>query len=255
MFTRCPACEALYELTPGELAEAAGVVRCSNCGKTFNSLANLFDRQPEAEDEALRGQGMPPLLAHRILLQPNLPGLDQATSEPAATGAETGAADETTSRHADPSIEEALQQSPNRTGWPIAVALLVLLAVAQGLWLLDLPERWLDASPGTTTPIGPDGAVALVGRDMHVHPTQPDAVVINALLRNQSASTIDFPVIELRLFDRSGQIVGARRLPPDDYLPNPARAPSGLAPGTLLPLIVEVAVTGSEPAGFELRFF
>ncbi len=249
MFTRCPACEALYELTPTELAEAAGVVRCSNCGKTFNSLANLFNRQPEAEDEPLRGQGMPPLLGHRIFLQPHLPGLEQ--SEPSGLARADAAEDP----DAEAFVEAVLQPAPSRQGWPIAVALLALLAVGQAMWMLGLPERWLDAPARNAAPASPDDAIALVGRDMHAHPTRSDAVIVSALLRNQSPGTVEFPIIELRLFDRSNQVLGVRRLQPEEYLPNPARAPSGLASGTMLPLIVEVAVTGSEPAGFELRFF
>jgi len=247
LYTRCPACEALYELSPQELAEAAGVVRCSNCGKTFNSLANLFDQQPELEDRPLRGQGMPPLLGNRILLQHGLPGFDQRPPSLPPLAAESAVE--------LPPIEAPTLPQPTKTlVWPAIIALLAVLAIAQAMWLLKLPERWLESSAKPPMHVDPGSAVALVGRDMHAHPSRPDAVVINALLRNQSASTIDFPVIELRLFDRSGQILGARRLPPDDYLPDPAGAPNGLAPGTLLPLIIEVAVTASEPAGFELRF-
>ena len=88
MYTRCPACDSIFELGTRELAEAAGVVRCGNCGKTFNSLANLFDRQPETDDQPLRGLGMPPLLSDRLLIQPDLPGFEsETTAESAAQSA------------------------------------------------------------------------------------------------------------------------------------------------------------------------
>lgn len=250
MYTRCPACEALYELTPAELAEAAGVVRCSNCGKTFNSLAELFASQPESGELPLRGQGMPPLLAHRILLQPDLPGFDlepTGESRPLPPAPSTIiSADET----------PLFKPDDRPLLWPAVTALLALLAAAQALWLTDLPQNWLDPGTGTALSGAPDAAgISLIGRDMHAHPSRDDAVVINALLRNQSTRVMDFPLIELRLFDRSNQLLGVRRLQPEDYLPDPARAPSGLAAGASLPLIVEVAVTGSEPTGFEFRFF
>lgn len=250
MYTRCPACEALYELSPEELAEAAGVVRCSNCGKTFNSLAQLFARQPDNDESPLRGKGMPPLLANRILLQPSLPGLEgealSTSSEPPPQF--TPAAGST---------DEAPLPGPRPPSllWPAMTALLGLLAIGQTLWLLDLPQRWIDPNTSTGNHASPGTAISLVGRDMHAHPSRDDAVVINALLRNNSARSIQFPMIELRMFDRSNQLLGARRLRPDEYLPDPARAPSGLGPGASLPLIVEVALTGSEPTGFELRFF
>lgn len=247
MYTRCPACAACYELSPEELAEAAGVVRCSNCGKTFNSLAQLFAARPDSDELPLRGQGMPPLLAHRILLQPDLPGLDIEPAEPTPLSAPPPST----------SADEVLlyKSAPKPWLWPALSALLALLATTQALWLMELPQRWLDPGVGHSVAGSPDGAIGLIGRDMHAHPSRDDAVVINALMRNQSAHLLEFPLIELRLFDRSNQLLGVRRLAPEDYLPDPARAPSGLAPGASLPLILEVAVTGSEPTGFEFRFF
>lgn len=248
MYTRCPACEALYELSPEELAEAAGVVRCSNCGKTFNSLAQLFATQPEPETSPLHGKGMPPLLANRVLLQPSLPGFDSATLDAPATA--------TASAELDEADAELLPgPRPRPLLWPAIAALLALLAVGQALWLLDLPERWLEGESSAAVPVDPATAISLIGRDMHPHPSRDDVVVINALLRNQSNRRVDFPLIELRLFDRSNQLLGVRRLEPAEYLPDPGRVPSGLEAGMSLPLIVELVLAGSEPTGFELRFF
>lgn len=245
MHTRCPACDALYELSPEELAEAAGVVRCSNCGKTFNSLAQLFTDRPEAGEAPLRGKGMPPLLAHRVLLQPELPGVEVNDLTPETM--------------AQAAVEEHPQPSERASArglmWQGLAGALGLLAVAQSLWLVELPQRWLAFDSHATASAAPAEAIALIGRDLHAHPSREGAVVVSALLRNTSAQLIDFPLIELRLFDRSNQLLGVRRLQPEDYLPDPARAPSGFAPGASLPVIVELALIGSDPAGFELRFF
>ena len=246
MYTRCPACEAIYELTPQELAEAAGVVRCSNCGKTFNSLAQLFAARPESDDQPLRAQGMPPLLAQRILLQPELPGFDPGPDPTAPPSWVASSLDEASD----------FRSQARPWLWPAVTAVLAVMAAAQALWLIDLPRGLGDRGSSRSPSGAPDAAaISLVGRDMHAHPSRDDAVVINALLRNQSMHLLDFPLIELRLFDRSNQLLGVRRLTPGDYLPDPARAPGGLAPGASLPLIVEVNVTGSEPTGFEFRFF
>lgn len=251
MYTRCPGCEAVYELSTEELAEAAGVVRCSNCGKTFNSLAQLFIRPPEEDESPLRGQGMPPLLAHRILLQACLPGLD-----PAASDSDPRSAD-TRSQPADDAaqIPSWPDSVPARAPWPALSALLALLAIVQGLWLLDLPAWWDEHFGAATASPAQTGQITLIGRDMHPHPSREDGVVISALLRNDSPHRAEFPLIELRVFDRSNQLLGVRRLQPDEYLPDPARAPRGLGPGNSLPLIIEVAQTGSLPSGFEFRFF
>ena len=246
MYTRCPACDALYELSPEELAEAAGVVRCSNCGKTFNSLAQLFTDRPESSEAPLRGKGMPPLLANRVLLQPRLPGFDLDAPEPVAETPE-----DVVGEHAQP----AQATSAPAPLWPGLAAVLGLLAVAQVLWLVELPQRWLTFDARGTASAAPAEAITLIGRDLHAHPSRDGAVVISALLRNGSDHPIDFPLIELRLFDRSNQLLGVRRLEPEDYLPDPGRAPNGFAPGASLPVIVELALIGSDPSGFELRFF
>src|SRR5690606_11992798 len=72
MYTRCPACQAVYELQARLLAEAAGVLRCGNCGKTFNSLSELFEDHPAESAQPLRGQGMPPMLEQPAMIQTEL---------------------------------------------------------------------------------------------------------------------------------------------------------------------------------------
>lgn len=250
MYTRCPSCEAVFALSLEELAEAAGVVRCSNCGKSFNSLAQLFAVRPDAKSEPLRGQGMPPLLANRVLLQPSLPGLDnEAVSEtsPASQADEIEPMLPTESASAGSSKSSSML-------WPMLVGLLGVFALGQGFWLASDAAPGTERESGVTEQTHTSRAISLVGRDLHPHPSREDAVVINALLRNNSAGNVDFPLIELRLFDRSNQLLGVRRLQPNEYLPDPERALRGLGSGSSLPVIVEVAQTGSEPTGFELRF-
>ncbi len=247
MFTRCPACAASYELSLAALAEAAGVVRCGNCGKTFNSLANLFGHQPEADATPLRGQGMPPVLRGVVLLQPNLPGLeppewpearhDQAMVDRDGRGSQAPAA---------PRV--------GRTPWPGVAALLALLALGQGTWLLvsrDEAAGSAESQPGQPSAPG----LVLVGRDLHQHPSLDDAAVISALLRNPSGNPVRIPIIELRLFDRNNLLVGIRRLSPGDDFGHTGHLPATLPPGALLPIIVEVALDGAEADSFDLRFF
>ncbi|TVS12926.1 MAG: DUF3426 domain-containing protein [Wenzhouxiangella sp.] len=252
MYTRCPACDSIYQLGIRELAEAAGVVRCGNCGKTFNSLANLFERQPESDDKPLRGLGMPPLLSDRILIQPELPGFDSAETPKSADQPATAA--ETIDQGLAPMAPQLSAGSSTGRRWAFAAILLAVAAAAQTLWLFNLPERLLEGRVATTPSASAAEALTLVARDMHAHPSAEDAVVISASLRNEAAVSVAFPIIELRLFDRSNQLLGVRRLQPEEYLNRPERAPTVLAAGATLPLIFELAVTGSPPAGFELRF-
>lgn len=247
VYTRCPACDATYELQVQELAEAAGVVRCSNCGKTFNSLAFLFEQRPEQDQQPLQGAGMPPLLAQRVFLQHEIPGLDE---RPAPTAAPEPAPEKGEPDGIEPND---FLTPPRPTAWMAAAAALLLALAVQLIWLIDLPGRLLQADAAAT--VAPQEAITLVARDLHPHPSLPDAVIISATLRNRVAAPIELPILELRLYDTSNQVLGVRRFDPSEYLPRVRQQETSLQPGQELPIILEVLVTGSQPAGFEFRYF
>ena len=247
MYTRCPGCEACYELQAWEMAEAAGVVRCSNCGKTFNSLASLFAERPEEDTTPLRGRGMPPLLGHRVFEQHELPGLDETAHGPIdpRSGSEAGA------ELPDDDPPWAARQAATPARWQVGAAMLFAALIVQAVWWHDWPARWLQAET-TATPAAT--VMTLVARDLHAHPSLADAVIISATLRHQGETAIDWPILELRLYDRSNQMIGVRRFQPEEYLDPDQTNARQLAPGREIPVIFEVLVTGSEPTGFEFRF-
>ncbi len=252
MFTRCPGCQAVYELSAPILSEASGVVRCGNCGKTFNTLSHLFADHPDETAEPIRGGGMPPLLEHPERIQAELPVSFEAVDEPDRTG--DGAAD-----------DGPLQPLPATTGgnapsfvWPLATASLLVLLFAQ-TWLLwqtpgsPLP-RWAGAD-STVHTINPNEAIQIVSRDLHRHPSLDDAVILSATLRNTEQFSMAYPVLEVRFYDASQQLLGARRLEPEQYLRDVSRLDSGMSPGTIVPLVMEFVVGSTEPTGFHIRFF
>ncbi len=254
-FTRCPACEATYHLEVSELAEAAGVVRCSNCGKTFNSLACLFQSRPDEHDQPLRGGGMPPLLGNRVFLQHEIPGLDEAGLDgvgraPREPDADASADDQ----QVESTLEQAMATPALRSwGWPTLAAGLLLALIGQAVWLFELPDRLEGLQSDQARP--PQEAIVLIARDLHAHPSVNDAVIISATLRNRIPTPISLPLIELRLYDTTNQVLGVRRFQPSEYLPANRQDDVELGSGDELPIILEVVVTGSQPAGFEFRYF
>lgn len=245
MFTRCPGCQAVYELHAAVLADASGVVRCGNCGKTFNTLSQLFQDHPDDGDEPLSSSGMPPLLEHPDLVQAELPvAIDEPEPEP------------------EPEAPTADLFAGDRRGplagrrWLIACAILIIALVIQ-LALMSQSPRWplsagTDAAPER---VDPAEAIQIVSRDMHSHPSLDDAVIISIGLRNQLDDSIRFPNLEVRFFDASQQLIGARRLGPDDYLHDERLLDSGMPPDTIVPVLMEFVIDGSEPTGFQLRLF
>jgi predicted Zn finger-like uncharacterized protein len=249
MFSRCPSCQSVYQLQATELAEAAGVVRCSNCGKTFNSLSHLFADQPEDDSQPLQGSGMPPLLKQQSIVQPELPGV----SLPEPHWPEPG-----------PSLNlERLDDDQdwrqNGTPWLVTSLVLAAILVTQLIIQVRTPgtllHQWQAATTLTGSTADAAETIQITSRDMHRHPTLDDAVIISATLRNPSNHNLAWPVLEVRLFDPSQQILGVRRLPPEDYLASPDLIDRGMLPEVIVPVIVELVVGTTDPSGFAFRFY
>lgn len=253
MFTRCPGCQAVYELSASILSEASGVVRCGNCGKTFNTLSHLFAEYPQENDEPIRGGGMPPLLEHPELVQTELPVAVEETphrerNEPASVEPEEPLR----------SIAEVGPWRAPGLFWPAVAVLLALGLFVQTWWLWQIPGsplgRWAGPNPAMLA-INPNEAIQIISRDLHRHPSIDGAMVISATLRNTEQVPVAYPIIEVRFYDASQQLLGARRLNPDEYLLDLQRIESGMAPGTILPLVLEFVVGSTEPSGFRIRFY
>lgn len=249
----------MYELDAKGLAEAAGVVRCGHCGNTFNSLSSLFERHPRADEAPLSGAGMPPMLDHRAIEQPELPGvnIDVEIAEgqdpflPITEAPDSGPALKLPALDAD--------SQPASSAWGVASIALVLVLMTQLIMLISDSDsglqRWLEDTSGPLGALDPLAAIQITSRDMHRHPTLDDAVIVSATLRNRSEDRLRWPVLEVRLYDASQQILGVRRLQPEDYLVNPENAELGMPTDVIVPVIFEFVVGTTLPSGFDFRFF
>lgn len=246
-------------LAPVDLAQAGGVVRCGSCGRTLNALSELYAYPPGPDATPIAGDGMPPLLTPRVEQQP-IPESEADMPPDFAVG--SGFADDPASaKSAEPGpildFSPVAQPTPQwlRWFWPALTLLLVVLLLMQ----LFGPDHWrVDWSALSGTPIEqatPDEVVQVVSRDLHPHPTLNDAVVISAVLVNRSDQTVRWPEIQVRLFDASQQVIGERRLLPQDYMDSQADLSSGFAPDVRLPLVLEMVTEASVPTGFSLAFY
>jgi len=275
MYTRCPGCQSVYELNAQRLAEAAGVVRCGHCGKTFNALSALFNDHPRADDDPLSGAGMPPMLDHRAIIQPELPGVSIDEPEPVVDpqigwSRQTTASDHLQEDVSDINATSALGPTLNlqsmnpddtssATVWSVASLAMALVLVAQlGLQIINSKSglrQWISSEASVNDSVDPRESIQITSRDMHRHPSLDDAVIVSATLRNQSDSRLPWPTLEVRLYDGSQQVIGVRRLQPEDYLVNPENAELGMPSELLVPVIIEFVVGTTLPSGFDFRFF
>ena len=66
MYTQCPDCEIAFRVTAEVLKQAAGKVRCGNCGNAFNALAYLSEEMPKQPAPQAAGAAVPELKAEII---------------------------------------------------------------------------------------------------------------------------------------------------------------------------------------------
>lgn len=59
MYTQCPECSSVFEISPGHLGAAGGMVQCGVCNTTFNALRRLTEKPPETATPELDGTEAP----------------------------------------------------------------------------------------------------------------------------------------------------------------------------------------------------
>ncbi len=246
MFTRCPGCQSVYRLEATTLVEAAGVVRCSQCGRTFNALSHLFDQHPAGDQAPLSGTGIPPLLDQATVEQVELPW---ATSEVERPSGPAPLLD-----FAEPGPEQS--ETGTHWAWRAAALVLTLALGAQIVVHWQTPgspiQRLVNGEQGSGTDAS--ARVQVISRDMHRHPSLDDAIIVSATLRNPTDDQLDWPTLEVHLYDPSQQVLGARRLQPEEYLGDADTVDRGMAPDVMVPVVLEFVVGTTDPTGFELRF-
>jgi predicted Zn finger-like uncharacterized protein len=245
MFTRCPQCKVVHPLTAAVLSHARGLVQCGHCGRSFSALSFLFDEWPAgaAHGPAKGTKVVPPVLL----------------------GGEAGEnAEEVIVPEVDERTDEAVNE-PGRLAWIIAVALLVLLTIANAAWTFREPlaektgiATWLQ--PAESSPKEQDGLlkdpqqIQLVSRDMHTHPTRSGILVLSLTFVNLAQRSQVFPDLEVTLLDAANQAVARRRLLPSEYLRTGADITAGLATDVFLPVLLEFGDPGDQAVGFEIHF-
>ncbi len=244
MFTRCPRCKTVHQLSAALISHARGLVQCGQCGRVFSALSFLFDEWPsgQAHGPAKGANAAPPVIGP----------VKKDNGDSENPSSETDATDGAT-------------RKPNRLAWGLATALLVFVTVANMAWtfrdpLIENPwvNGWLKQSGWLQ--VEQDGLlkdpqqIQLISRDIHTHPTRSGILVLSLTFINLAQRSQVFPVLELTLLDAANQPVARRRLQPTDYLRPGADIKAGLATDVYLPVLLELGDPGNQATGFEINF-
>ena len=90
--------------------------------------------------------------------------------------------------------------------------------------------------------------------DVKPHPRTKGALLITASLRNEAAYAQNYPIVEVKLIDKSSRAVALRRFAPRSYLGDADTIAAGIAANASLPIVFEVIDPGANASGFEFSF-
>ena len=244
--TRCSACDVIQTVTPEALKTQSGLLRCSECGATFNAAWSLVDQIPN------------PARLNQLVTTPPDPALpefeagpyDDSSVDPVRNVDEPFGDQQPSNGPAgrrepvlfvdDNDAQGPLGSAPSqaqrpqkavRTAWGLPFAG-VVLAVLALFAQVRFPLLEAVASVDTARPAlallcrytacqlpaptnGPE--VSVVHSELALHRYRPDALVLRIHLMNHSDALQDYPALEVTLNSAAGEVIGRRTYLPREF--------------------------------------
>lgn len=265
--TRCPHCQAVFRVTPPQLAQAQGWLRCGQCREVFDSTGLRVLWQPAADADTSRMdlkdvlQSKDSAAAPPNTVSDVLHAFDQALSTFPARAPEPPAAPRFAKGHGLGDETQGSGQAvtaPSRRQW-VWIGLLLWLILMQLAWVARgawLQTPWIAASAqtlcyrlGCTLPAAREPEQLLIDNSRLLR--NDEGYRLEWSLRNRSLWPVRMPAIELVLTGLSDTAVVRRVVQPADMM-----APERLAPGQLWEGTLGVQVEdGLDVSGYRLRVF
>ena len=263
MYTYCPNCSVVFQVSAAQLGKAAGRVRCGECRQLYNAVDYLYE-DLVAVREAVDAAGS--LAMH---------------SEAARMGGvdvEETAVEEITVEEPDV-VDPATTQPPLLTGsrWEqqmmqgrdfFSISAIGALLVLLGMQWTYFNRAVLAADPGwrpmlaqfcsllrCDLPLRVDlSQLAIIERDVRQHPAAERALLINAAFENKADFTQPYPVFEVSFIDIAGNPIAMRRFLPAEYLDTELDTAAGLPSHTPVQVVLEVQDPGDKAVSFQFGF-
>lgn len=252
MYTQCPHCHTVFNVTAAQLKAADGEVRCGECKAAFDGVGHILDHLPEVPGAApAAAAGFDPSLDLGVAAP-----ADGAPPRVSPFGALLGRLK---------GGEGPAGGGRATLGWAAGSLLLILLLGVQWIYhqrdaLAEEPAMrpWLErlcAVTGCRLPAHRDLAqLSLEEREVRSHPTAQGALLMEGVILNQAPFAQPFPLLEVRLSDLTGRPVALRRFQPREYLSHPGAAVRDLPAGGSAAITLEVVDPGKEAVSFEFDF-
>lgn len=256
MYTRCPQCETIFVVSDDQLKARDRLVRCGRCLKIFEAEQYIHQGGASHASEAVS--------EHVVL-----------SSEPEADTeviTERSPPRQTVTDFADtgelPTLAELLWgEKRSRTRpffWFTASLFLLLILLAQIAWFFatELSRQpqlapWIDEFCAQT------GCVVLPQRDIGLielsrarvspHPKYSNALRVKGSLINRAGFSQEFPLIEVSLSNRRGEIIARRTFSRKYYLTADNAGETSMLPNVRFPVLIEFINPDTSASGFEVR--
>lgn len=271
LHARCPGCRTTFVVTAAQLDARGGLVRCGRC-------ATVFQAERHASDAAATTQGKRQRRSERRATAGRRSGAQAAakrqgrgrrkdTPQPPTAAAAAPTPEVTPAEFVTPALAKILlagQSSPVRRGlWALATLVLVMLLAAQVVYFYASElARFPQLKPWVVTACARLACVIRSPQDIRQiqllrssiapHPKQRDALRIRSSLVNRADFAQPFPLMEVTLTSRNGEVVARRTYLPHEYLA-PAHWRARMTPHVVIDGILDINHPTPAPAGYEIR--
>jgi hypothetical protein len=239
-----------------ELSAAQGVLRCGECGSTFDAMQSLSTTLPE-DRKFIKKANLP-------TIEDKEPQAKQKIYAHSVSNTESTAAEQAKN---DTSYQLKRRKKPDSNRFLlIALVSLSCLLAAQ---IFYKQKDWLATQPLTSgitrifCEVIPNCEVKkrrditkieMLNKNIYSHPNQIGSLVVSASLENQAAFDQPFPLIEISLLDAQSHIIALRRFPPKDYLGNKFQQGLLMVRKNPIDFKLNIADPGDDAIRFQFRF-
>jgi len=292
LVTTCTHCLARFRVTPQQLNEKQGQVRCGRCHKIFSGFEAL-ERLPDDDtgtrllaQRAGESGEEPEMLAELdapVEIDLPMPPAAEPVSAPPPASPPPPRVDRpamveppapTPSRplpaRARSSPALSLEPPPRKKlsrAWAFGAALMFVVLAVEAVYgfRAALAQRypvlrpWLEAACAQAACTVPwpreDALLKLEDSELNEVPGRPTEIALGARIRNLATFAQEFPHIEITLTDTSGQAAVRRVLRPADYLGRTPARGEALAAGADLTIQLRLETPRLHATGYELLLF
>lgn len=259
MFTRCPSCGTVFNISDQQLVVADGSVRCGACEIIFDARLSLFakiDYTPDQDSEVDVAAEADIILPTSIVTTGNG---DQEVSLDPVNSPSQAPIPETISDQIS-ALEDKTKSSSLLNVLGLASLLLLSGLLALQITAINKPRllptpiqasvcKWLKCANPTAL-----DQIQILNRDIYTHAEVEDALTVSMTMINRAEFAQPFPLLELRLFDVAGDVIVARRFSPDEYLPFEWSASNLFPHSKAISLHLDLVDPGQQVVGYEFNF-